>query len=212
VNEFESAGVLYGDINDYIERIWSEERYLEATNAFKDAVVIQDVSARKSVVHTDYTRLKYTLLEKDKTILTHCPDQITSEWVLCYSEKNFRVKGTEFYEIVDGKLFPMNADIYHKENGRFYVGFRRENGKFKVYEKSDLIHVYPNGAIEGVEPGRHIYNVDLYEDISGMYYPVLDDPDAIYVRRNDGKVERVTFTEQGSEGRVVDSQRGGPSV
>ena len=43
-SEFESASVIYGDINDYIERAWSENRYKEAINAFNDAIVVHDLS------------------------------------------------------------------------------------------------------------------------------------------------------------------------
>ena len=34
--DFERAEVIYGDINDYIERTWSEERYTEAISAFDE--------------------------------------------------------------------------------------------------------------------------------------------------------------------------------
>jgi hypothetical protein len=48
--EFESSSILHGDINNFIERIWSEERYREAINAFQDAIVIHDISLGNSVV------------------------------------------------------------------------------------------------------------------------------------------------------------------
>ena len=47
-----------------------------------NAVVIHDVSVRDSVVHTSYNKLNKTVLDKDKTILTHSPDRITSSWVI----------------------------------------------------------------------------------------------------------------------------------
>jgi ribonuclease BN (tRNA processing enzyme) len=163
--DFESAQVIHGNINDYIERIWSEERYNEAIHTFKnDAVVIQDVSAKKSIVHTDYVRLNHTLLQKDKAILTHCPDRITSEWALCYSDKIFKIKGTKFYEVVDGKVYPMNADIYHKEEGKYYVGYRNENGKYQVYENNGLLQLPLNGEEEGYNPGKPVFKLDVYED------------------------------------------------
>ena len=56
---FEEASVIFGDINDYIERMWSEERYADAVAAFGNAVVIHDIAAKKSVVHTDYNRLSH---------------------------------------------------------------------------------------------------------------------------------------------------------
>jgi len=51
--DFESASVLYGDINDFIERVWSEERYQAAVGAFEDAIVIHDVCTDPTAVHTE---------------------------------------------------------------------------------------------------------------------------------------------------------------
>jgi hypothetical protein len=205
--EFESLSVIYGDINDYIERMWSQERYLEAMKSFEGAVVLQDASLSNSVVHTDYVRLGQTVLKREMAILTHCPDRMTSEWVLCYSGKKYRVKGDKFYELVDEKLFPINADVFHKEGGKFYVGYRNENGKFKVLENNNALHIQLNGTEEGFFKGEHIYSVDLYEDISGEYFPVLDEPDSIYLKRGDGKVEVIEFTEGGSSGKVIENHR-----
>ena len=115
--KFESASVIYGDINDYIERGWSEERYRDAVASFSEGIVIHDVSVRNSVVHTDYEKLAQTTLRKDSTILTHSPDKMTSEWVLSNAGKAFRVIGKSFYEVVGDELLPMNADVYHKEGG-----------------------------------------------------------------------------------------------
>lgn len=122
--EFDAASVIYGDINDYIERTWSKERFQDAVNAFNDAVVIHDIAVRNSVVHTDYRKLKYTALQKDKTILTHSPDTMTSHWVLSETEKCFKVKRNVFFEVVGDVLYPCNADIYHKEAGKYYVGYK----------------------------------------------------------------------------------------
>ncbi len=203
--EFESSHVIYGDINDYIERIWSEERYKNAVNAFNEAVVIHDVSGRNSVVHTDYENLKYISLSKYKTILTHSPDKMTSEWVLSNSGKTYKIKDGKFYEVVSDNLFTMEADIYHKESGRYYVGYRNEKGKYLVYENMGLL-----GLASGEIPDNYtpLYKVDLYEDISGRYFPKLDNNDAIYFERKDGKVEVIEFTENGSTGRIIEDCRG----
>jgi ribonuclease BN (tRNA processing enzyme) len=206
--EFDSTQIIYGNINDYIERIWSEDRYKEATRTFNDdAVVVQDVSARKSIVHTDYVRLKHTMLQKDRAILTHCPDRITSEWVLCYSDKIFKIKGNKFYEVVDGKVYPMNADIYHKEEGKYYVGYRNENGKYQAYDHNGLLQLPLNGEEEGYDPGKPVFKVDVYEDISGKYFPILVDLHSMYFERSDGKVEIIKFNEKGSSGKVVENYR-----
>ncbi len=43
-------------------------------------------------------------------------------------------KGNNFFEVVGDRLYPMNADIYHKKTGRYYVGYRNEKGKYAVHE------------------------------------------------------------------------------
>ena len=203
--EFASATVIYGDINDYIERIWSEERYREALTAFNDAIVIHDVAIRATAVHTDYRTFKDTMLRKERVILTHGPDRLTSEWVLCDTEKRFKIKGKRFFEIVGDELFPMDADIYHKEAGKFYVGYRNGEGRYTVYEKGGLLKL---SAEERPELGTPLYRIDLYEDISGKYFPKTEDRNAMYLKRGDGRVELIEFTDEGSRGRIVEDHRG----
>ena len=202
--EFESAAVIYGDINVYIERVWSEERYREASNVFNDAIVIHDVSAGNSIVHTDYEKLNNTFLEKDKVLLTHSLDRITSEWVLCDTGKSFRIKGKRFFEIAGDAFYPMNADIYYKEAGRYYVGYRNEKGRYTVYEKDRLLELSGGGK---TGTGKPLFRVDMYEDISGKYFPRLEEKDAVYMERGDARVELVRFTEKGSRGEIVDNHR-----
>lgn len=204
--EFESAPVIFGNINDYIERTWSEERYINAINAFSDAVVIHDVAARKSVVHTDYDKLKTSCLRKDRTLLTHSPDKMTSEWVLCNSGKTYEIKENNFYERVDGRLLPMDADVYHREDGRYFVGYKNENGQYLVYEKEGVL-----GLVNAEAPriGTPLYRIDVYEDISGKYFPKVSDANTLLYERKDGKVERLELSEYGSAGKIVDDVRGG---
>jgi len=61
--EFDAAPVIYGDINDYIERTWSKERFQDAVNAFKDAVVIHDIAVRNSYQVAFKHKLIYNILE-----------------------------------------------------------------------------------------------------------------------------------------------------
>lgn len=202
--EFDLASVIYGDINDYIERAWSEERFLDAVNTFHNSIVIHDIAARKSVVHTDYNRLKNTVLMKDKTILTHSPDEITSEWVLANTEKSFKIVGNTFYELVGDTFYPCNADIYHKETGKYYVGYKNAEGMYTVYEKGGLLNL---SQAERPDLGTPLYRVDLYEDISGKYFPKLEDTSTAYLERKDGRIERVTFTDSDSVGKIEENQR-----
>lgn len=203
-SDFEKASVIHGDINDYIERCWSQERYREALGTFRDAVVVHDISAHGSVVHTDYERLGETALKKELTLLTHSPDRITSEWVLCDTEKVFLIKGRRFFEVVGEDLFPMDADIYHKEGGKYYAGYKSRNGKYTVYEKEGLLRFSSYGN-DGI--GAPVFKVDLYQDISGKYFPKIDGGGSFYFERGDGRVERIEVTEEGSTGKIVENDR-----
>jgi ribonuclease BN (tRNA processing enzyme) len=205
--EFESSSILIGDINDYVERIWSEERYREAVKAFNNAVVVHDISVGNSVVHTNYENLDKTSLKKDRVMLTHGPDKMTSEWILCRAEKTFKVKGDKFFEVVGDRLYPMNADVYHKEAGGYYVGYKNRNGRYAVYEKAGRLSISSEERFDPSAAGKLLYHVDLYEDISGRYFPKREDRDTMYLERKDGKVELVEFTDKGSRGSVVEDQR-----
>jgi hypothetical protein len=198
---FAAASVIHGDINDYIERTWSEQRYREAVRAFQDGIVIHDVSSRNSVVHTDYDKLSKTVLRREKVILTHSPDRITSAWTLGDTEKTFKIQRGEFFEVVGSDLCRMDADIYHRESGRYFVGYRNECGSHSICEKNGLLALTAGDIPQG---SRMLFRVDLYEDIGGKYYPALKDGHARYVKRPDGKVEVHAFTRDGSSGCVVE--------
>lgn len=202
--EFEAAAVLYGDINNYIERVWSRERYEEALHAFDNAVVIHDIALRSSVVHTDYRRLTHTVLDKRRTILTHSPDKMTSEWVLSKAEKTFVIQGDSCAEMVNGGVMPLTADIYHKQEGKYYVGFRNPQGNAVVFEHDGLLHL---GGEWDLHKGKELYRVDLYEDVGGKYVPSVVSAEAWYCDRPDGRVELVTRTANGSHGVIVKDLR-----
>lgn len=202
--EFESASIIFGDINDYIERIWSEERYAESIKAFEDAAVIHDISARNSIVHTDYERLKNSTLSREMSLLASCPDSFTSEWALCNAGKTYTVKGGRFHEVVGNKRYFLNGDIYHKDQGKYYVGYISDRGRYTVCREKGLLKL---AAEDTSATGRPLYKIDLYEDISGGYYPALDYTNTMYFERSDGKVELLTFSDRGSSGKIVDDQR-----
>lgn len=203
--EFEEACVIHGDINDYIERIWSRERYDEAITSFDNAVVIHDIATRRSVVHTDYSRLKHTCLKRELTILTHSPDKLTSEWPLSKADKTFLIQGKTFSEVVGNNFFPMDAAVYHKQGGRYYVGYRNPEGSTTVYENNGFLNL---GDEWDVEKGRELFKVDLYEDIGGKYLPrQLEEVASEYVERNDGRVEQIVYFDSGSRGKVAEDMR-----
>ncbi len=202
--DFFKASVIEGDINDYIERTWSSERYIDALNAFNDSVVVHDISIGAGAVHTEYNKLDKTVLDKKNVILTHSPDKVTSEWVLSNADKYYRIKGGAFYEVVGNDLKPIDADIYHKEKGKYYVGYKNENGIFTVYDKNGILGI----SDEKVDYlGSPVFKVDMYEDVSGKYFPRLNDKKKRYWERPDREVELIELTEDGSEGRVVKDLR-----
>lgn len=199
---FEAAPFITGDINDFIERCWSMQRYEDAIHAFDEGIAIHDIAEQKSVVHTDYARLSSTVLKKDRVILTHSPDRITSEWVLSRTDKLFRVIGGEFFEVVGDRLYRLNADIYHKEAGRYFVGYRNPEGAYRVFQKEGLLSLS-----EKYGKGQELFRVELYEDIGGRYFHKLDRDDEIYYERKDGLVERIRFSKKGSTGEIAACQR-----
>ncbi len=207
--EFDRAPVIHGDINDYIERIWSAERYREALVSFDDTFVVHDIATRKSVVHTDYRCLDRTTLRKDKALLTHSPDKMTSEWPLSKAEKTFLIRENDLCEVVGDRLCPMDAAVYHKEEGKYFVGYRNPEGRVTVYDNDGVLNL---GGLWDLEKGTALFRVDIYEDIGGKYLPKLaDDDTAHYVERADGRVELVSRDERGSRGIIVEDRRAGLS-
>ncbi|MBI5142823.1 MAG: hypothetical protein HZA20_11645 [Nitrospirae bacterium] len=203
-DEFETASVIYGDINDFIERAWSRERFNDALATFRDCFTIHDISGRNSVVHTDYARLETSALDRTRTLLTHGPDTMTSEWVLCESGKRYRIVGSTIMEDVHGDLFNFNADIYHKEGGKFFVGYKSAHGRYTVYNDNGLLRLSDDGGGSG---GAPMFRVDLYQDIGGRYFPKLYDPNISYFERGDGKVEILRRTPEGSYGVIINDRR-----
>lgn len=202
-NEFEEAAVIYGDINDCIERIWSECRYNDAVAAFSTGIVIHDIAVRKSVVHTDYRRLNQTTLEKKRTLLTHSPDKMTSEWLLSEADKEFSIFADAFCEVVNGEFLPIIGDFFHKEDGRYFVCFRNHNGKHSIFESDSVLSL----STDPFRGDRLLARVDVYEDFHGQYFPRLPEGDDHYRRRPDGRIELVKFTENSSSGASVEDQR-----
>jgi len=203
--EFNEARIIVGDINDYTERTWSSERYEDAMKSFRNGIVIHDISFKRSVVHTEYSALKHTSLKRDRGLLTHSPDKMTSEWVLCDSGKTFRILKDTFFEVVGDRLLSMNADIYHKEGGRFFVGYRNDSGSHTVYEGSDGYLMIDFGEIFGDPVPK--FRVDLYEDIGGKYFPVITEESSSYIQRHDGNVELIRFNNKGSQGMIASDKR-----
>ena len=199
--DFEKNSIIFGDINDFIERTWSRERYEVALSAYEGSVVIHDVARKNSVVHTDYVDIKDAPI--DDLIFTHNPDNLTAWRPILTSGKKLVLRDGNIHESVKGKLYPFDADVYVHHFSCDLVGYKSENGAYKVIEKDDLL-----GIIEDGSPGRGLMKVDLFEDIGGEYFPILTDPDKRYCLRFDGQVEEITVYESSCKGRVVENIRG----
>ena len=198
---FEAAAVLEGDINDFVERTWSQRRYDEALATFREGVSVHDVSGPRSVVHTGYDQLGRTALDPARTLLTHSPDRMTSRWVLSKVDKTFCVRDSRILEVVGDTTWPMCADFYHKERGRYFVAFRDDAGSHVVQELDGMLFL-----ARTPEPNRGevVSRVRVYEDVAGQYLPLLDEAGGrVYRRRDDGRIERVEQHADGSTGTVV---------
>jgi putative transposase len=199
--EFEEGSILIGDINDFIERTWSRERYESAMSAYRGSVIIHDVARKNSIVHTDYPDIANAPYET--IFFTHNPDNLTSWRPILTSRRKLILQKGHVYESVKGALYPYDADVYvHHMSGDF-VGYRSEKGAYKVIEKDGLL-----GVVSADDPQEGLMRVDLYQDIRGEYYPLLPGFNRVYHSRENGKVEELTLEGGRSSGRVVQNMRG----
>ncbi|MFH1122964.1 MAG: hypothetical protein V1758_04820, partial [Pseudomonadota bacterium] len=198
---FEIGSILYGDINDFIERTWSRQRYETAMAAYRNSVVIHDVARKDSIVHTDYADIANAPIEK--LIFTHNPDNLTALKPIVTSHRRLILRDGDVYEGVKGELFPFDADVYVHHFSCDLVGYESERGSYKVIEKNGLL-----GITTAQDPEKGLMYVELYQDIRGEYFPLLTDLNKTYAIRGDGRVEEVTLYADSSVGRVVHNLRG----
>ncbi|MBN2418486.1 MAG: hypothetical protein JXL81_03810 [Deltaproteobacteria bacterium] len=200
-DEFEESSIIYGDINDFIERTWSRERYERAMAAYNDSIVIHDVAPKNSIVHTDYSDIAKAPF--DNMIYTHNPDNLTSVRPMLSSGKRLVIRNDTVFESVRGKLFPLDADIYIRHWAKNLVGYKSEKGPYKVIEKGGLL-----GIVERNSPLKGIMNVELFEEINSEYFPLLNAADEYYRQRPDGRIEKIKYSINTTFGQVVESVRG----
>lgn len=199
--EFEESSVIYGDINDFIERTWSRERYERAMAAYDGSVVVHDIARKNSIVHTDYPDIADAPF--DKMIYTHNPDNLVSTRPVLNSGKRLVIKDGEMYESVKDRLYSFDADVYIRHWSKDLVGYRAEGGAYRVIEQDGLL-----GIVESDCPVEGLMDVELYEDIGGEYFPLISEPDEYYNSRPDGRIEKVTMGKDSTSGEVVDNVRG----
>ncbi len=198
---FEKKSLIIGDINDFIERVWSRERYESAMSAYEGSVVIHDVARKHSVVHTDYPDIAGAPI--NNLIFTHNPDNLTARHPILKSGKILLVRGDKAWESVNGGHYPFDADVYVRHFSGNYVGYKRTNGAYKVIEKDGLL-----GIVEAGGPEKALMRVDLFMDIGGEYFPVLKDTNKSYRIRPDGRVEESVINGDKSIGRLAQNRRG----
>lgn len=204
--QFRSAPIVYGDINDYVEYMWSRERYEEAAHAYDEGIVIHDVDHDGSVVHTSYSKIVES--GRRNFLFTHSPDSFVSKIPLGRERKSFRVVRDRLFEEVERqgqrRLHPYNADLFIKRFSHFFIGFESPDGAFRLVKRNGRLEVDNGDCADETSLGQY----DLYADIDGRYFPVLADPTRErYERRLDGQVEKVTETAEGSQGVVVKDLR-----
>ncbi|MBW1888843.1 MAG: hypothetical protein JRI52_10935 [Deltaproteobacteria bacterium] len=170
-------------------------------SAYEGSIVIHDVARKNSIVHTDYVDIRNAPI--DDLIFTHNPDNLTAWRPILTSDKKLVLRNGNIYESVKGKLYPFDADVYMHHFSGNLVGYKSENGAYKVIEKEDLL-----GIVEDGSPEKGLMKVDLFQDIGGEYFPILTDPDKRYCIRFDGQVEEITVYESSCTGRVVEDIRG----
>ncbi len=200
-DKFDESSIVYDNINNFIERTWSRERYERAMEAYKGSVVIHDIAPQNSIVHTDYADIANAPFEN--MIYTHNPDNLTSTRPMLNSGKRLVVREGKVFESVRGKLYPFDADIYVRHWSKNLVGYKSENGPFKVIEKGGLL-----GIAEIVSPEKGLMNVELLEDINGEYFPLLTEADEYYSQRPDGKIEKIRMAGDKTYGEVIKNIRG----
>lgn len=203
---FLDTEVLTGDINDYIERTWSRARYEEAVKAFEGAAVVHDITGRFGVVHTEYHGLGETTLNPAHTLLSHSPERFTVVgWNLIRTGKRYRVENQGFVEVGRGGAgLPVDADVYQKHDGRFYAGYKHDEGRHYVYAK-DGYHSIAHG--EDASRGELVFRANLFEDIGGCYLPCLHDGERFYLARPDGRVDLASHGATGLQGRLIEDLR-----
>jgi hypothetical protein len=196
---FADAHFLRGNINDFLQRIWSERRFAAALDAFAGMTVFHDTAAAGSVVHTDYTAIGAL---SGSVVHVHVPDRFAALRPIARGGRRYQIVGGRLLEPVNGSLHEVTGDVFICEGDRYFIGTADPNGDMVVGRK-------PNGVLDVERADAHrspdlteIFRATLVEDIGGRHFP-RPAPDERYVERPDGRIERVTVSTTGSFGTVV---------
>ncbi len=202
----EEQQVIYGeDINNYIEFIWSHERYERAVEFYDRTalnLMIHDVAKNGSVVHTNQRLLAEF---SSDVLLTHSPEVFTSLHPLVHSQKTFLVKKSGICEQTkQNNCYPMNALCYHKNRSEYFVGYPDNNGEHYLIRQ-------PDGSVrlaaKSGSEAKVIEKIRLYQDIGGEYFPRLNSPDEEYYLRADNQIVKLKHQPQTTSGELQTSLR-----
>lgn len=199
---FLDASVLYGDINRFVERIWSQQRLERALTIYNDHALFHEADAEHSVVHTRHSRL---LTHPAKVqVVTHVPDVFTSPYPIANRTKVYMVQEKQVREMGRQGPMPFIADIYHRDSvGNMYAGFEDANGSFGFF--TDQKGNYKLLLLDDI-PTKVEKRYTLYRDIDGGYYQNPKTDETLRLRP-DGQVELLKTTAGGSLGTVVEDLR-----
>lgn len=195
---FTDSAVLYGDINKYIERVWSRRRLEKALHIFEGYALFHEADFEGSIVHTRHSKL-LTHPAKPQ-VVTHVPDVFTSPYPIANRTKVYVVQEKAVREICRQGPMPFIADIYHRDSaGNMYAGFADDAGSFGFF--TDQKGNYKLLMLDDI-PTKVEKRYTLYRDIDGGYYenPKADETLRL---RPDGQVELLKSTAAGSSGSVV---------
>ncbi|MFP4687984.1 MAG: hypothetical protein ACLFN5_07760 [bacterium] len=204
-NPPEDLFVLNDDINSYIEKTWSRQRLERALSFYNEQLMtIHDVTGPHGQVHTPYHFLEK---RNSRIILTHSPDEFTTLHPLAHLKKTFFLNNNQIFEKTkSGQIFPIIGDCFHKVFSRFFIGFKNENGDWRLVKKSSGEYDVLSENVKNTDC-QELYRVELYEDIGGEYFPALKKKNQRYILRPDGKVELQTHDTKQTNGKVVTGQR-----
>jgi hypothetical protein len=201
--------VIEDDPNNYLQQVWSERRLERAREPYEsDYAMVHDVTGPWATVHTDYKHLEP---HEGPLLLTHSPDVFTATHPLAHLRKTFVVEDNSFLEVAEnGDQFPLQADCYHKEYSRYFVGFEEEEGDHYLVKKAPgQYDIRRKDEFDQKNDGdaQILKSIALYEEIGGEYFPYLEADNEEYFTRDDGRVEHVTHEEDGSTGTVQEGVR-----
>lgn len=210
---FLEAYIVKDDINRFIQKVWSRERYEEAMRCFDGAIVIHDADFEQSVVHTSHSKLAAFTPDSDwrRLLLTHTPDGFASTFPITSTGKRYHALGGDVFEVVDGRDMPLDGELYFKtSSGELFVGYSNPDGQARLWQtqRGQVVQLGTDEPPPGSDGAKLLGRYEVYIDIKGHYYPAVFEAGASYRTRSDGKVELIRETERGSTGCVAEDMRG----